>query len=189
MTKDPVEQSESSTVDIFPTHDVVAGPEEFHDRVEATHSAGECEAVPSAFQNGNVPLKRFAGRVLAPGVFVPFVVPESLLDVRGGQVDRRHDGAGKRVGALPGMNGTGGDATRNVFVENPRHNLRLVRTDNQVNALQTELQEARRAAQQARNEAMNIPRFARRWYDKGFVPKTDVAEVTGRNPDEPPPAA
>ena len=80
-----VEQPERAAVDVLAADDVVAGPEQLHDRVEAAHAAGEREAVPAALERGDVSLERLARRVLAAGVLVALVLPEpswTYVDVR-----------------------------------------------------------------------------------------------------------
>jgi putative two-component system response regulator len=58
-------------------------------------------------EGGDVALQRFAGRVLPPCVLVPFILPERFLNVGRGEVDRRHDRTGERIGPLSGVNGAG----------------------------------------------------------------------------------
>src|SRR6185295_10492295 len=58
-----------------------------------------------------VVLQRGAGGVLAARVVVAVLEPGGvLLHVGRGAVDRRHDGAGARIGALAGVDGKGAEA-------------------------------------------------------------------------------
>ena len=47
-------------------------------------------------------------RIVAAPVIKALVYPRRLLGIGAGRVDRRHHGAGRRVGRLPGVNGAGG---------------------------------------------------------------------------------
>ncbi len=51
-----------------------------------------------------------AGRVARPAVLVALVLAHRRLDEGGGQVDRRDDGTGRRVGGLAGVDGHGLEA-------------------------------------------------------------------------------
>ena len=127
MTQDAIEQTERATVHVLPAHDVIAGAEQLHDRVEAAHTTPEREPVRAAFERRDVPFERLSGGILPTGVLVSLVDADAFLHVRGREVERRHDGTRHRVGALAGMDGARGHATREVFVENARHGLRVVR--------------------------------------------------------------
>ena len=70
----------------------------------------EREPVAPVLERGDVPLERLARRILSARVLVPLVLPEPFLDVRRGQVHRRHDRAGEGFGALAGVNGSGAKA-------------------------------------------------------------------------------
>ena len=129
MSQNFVEQTERATIHVLPAHDVVARAEQLHDRVEAPHAASERKAVPPAFKRRDVPLQRLSRGVLSAGVFVALVDADALLHVGGREVEGRHDGTRYGIGALAGMDGARGHATREVFVENARHGLRLVRGD------------------------------------------------------------
>ena len=60
---------------------MVARLEEHHDGAGCPHAAREGEAVRSAFERGDVPLERFAGRVLSARVLVALVLAEPILRV------------------------------------------------------------------------------------------------------------
>ncbi len=53
-------------------------------------------------------LERFAIGMIRPRIVVPFVLAELFVDVGGGLIDRRNNGAGRRIRFLPDMNGVGG---------------------------------------------------------------------------------
>ena len=121
VLKDLVEQPERAAVHVLAADDVIAGAEQLHDRVEAAHAARERESVTAVLERGDVPLERFARRILSARVLVALVLPESLLDVRRRQVDRRHDRAGQRLRALAGMNGSRAKSGGQVLIKNARH--------------------------------------------------------------------
>ena len=78
----------------------------------STHPMPLANANPCVplLERSDVALERLAGGVLPPGVLVPFVLAERVLDVGRGQVDRRHDGARERVGPLTSVNGARAEA-------------------------------------------------------------------------------
>ena len=131
MTKDSIKQPERATIYVLAADDMVAGAKQLHDRIEAPHAAAERKTVTPTFQSRHIAFKRLPRRVLSAGVLVPFVDTDSILHVGGSQVDRRHNGAGERVGPLSSVNGASGHTTRKIFVVDARHGLRLVRTGDQ----------------------------------------------------------
>src|SRR5207244_2958499 len=82
--------------------------------LSTTHSAPAPRAT-AALERRDVALERFAGRVAGAGVLVAFVLPEALLDVGRGLIDRRHDGAGEGVGNVSGVHGAGRQAPDQVL--------------------------------------------------------------------------
>lgn len=126
MTKNFIKQSERASIYILPADDVIARAEQFHDGIETSHSARKGKSVTAAFQRRDVSFQGFPRGVFPASVLVSLVVAESVLDVCGGQVNRRHDGAREGLRSLSGVNGAGRDTARNVFVKNARHGLRLV---------------------------------------------------------------
>src|SRR5207244_1870969 len=79
-----------AAVHVLTAHDVVTLRQQLEHCVHGREPGGERKPVTTAFQRGDVPLERFAGRVLRAGVLVAFVLPETLLDVGRGLIDRRH---------------------------------------------------------------------------------------------------
>jgi hypothetical protein len=77
--------------------------------------------VRSAFERGDIPLERLASWVFSASVLVALVFAESFLDVGGRGVNRRHDGAGKKVGSLSGMNCARAESVLEIFVEDAGH--------------------------------------------------------------------
>src|SRR6266571_872938 len=73
------------------------------------------------FERRDVALQRLAGGVRGARVLVPLVPAQSLLDVGGRLVDRRHDRAGQRVGDLPGVHRAGAEAAARVVRKRLRH--------------------------------------------------------------------
>src|SRR5262249_27842325 len=73
------------------------------------NARGKGEGRATAFEIGDAALECHARRVLGAGVIVALVHAGALLDVSGGGVDRHHDGAGRRVGLLPGVDAARGE--------------------------------------------------------------------------------
>src|SRR5689334_2900518 len=69
----------------------------------------------AAFERRDVPLECLARRVAGAGVLVALMLPEALLDVGRGLIDRRHDGAGEGVGDVSGVHGAGCQALDQVL--------------------------------------------------------------------------
>src|SRR6185369_6571512 len=126
MLQQFVEESECSAVHVFAADDVIAGPEQLHDRIETSHAARKCKAVTPIFEGGDVALERFAGGILAPRIFVSFVLTETFLDVGRGQINGRHDCAGEWLGSLARVNGSRTEAGGHVLIKNARHTDTLV---------------------------------------------------------------
>lgn len=126
MPKDFIKQSKRASIHIFPADDVIARAEQFHDGIETPHAAGERKAVTTTFQRRDVPLQGFTRGIFPARILVSLVVAESVLDIRGRKVDRRHNGAREGLRALSSVNSAGRDTARGVFVKNARHGLRLV---------------------------------------------------------------
>src|SRR5205823_11411017 len=100
---------------------MIARAKQLHDRVEAGHATGERKAVASVLQRGDISLERFARGILAARVLIPFILPESLLHVRRGEVHRRHDRSGQWLRTLAGVYGAGAESRGQIFVEDARH--------------------------------------------------------------------
>ena len=87
IDQNPIEQARRAAIHILAAHDVIAGAEQLHDRVEASHAARERESVLRALEGGDVSLQRFPRRILAACVLVPFVFADAVLYVCGRQVE------------------------------------------------------------------------------------------------------
>ena len=59
--------------------------------------------------------------ILSARVLVPLVLTQPLLHVGRGQIDRRHDGAGERFGALAGVDRAGAKARGEIVIKDARH--------------------------------------------------------------------
>ena len=71
----------------------------------------------AALQRGELFLQGVAGGVSAAAVFVARAqVADAVLGVGGGEVQRRHDGAGARFEGLSGVDGAGVEALVGVVV-------------------------------------------------------------------------
>src|SRR3984957_890660 len=74
-----------------------------------------------ALERRHVPLQRLAGRILAAGVLVPLVLPQTILYVRRGLVYGRHDGAAERIRPLSRVDGARGKPRGEIVVEDLGH--------------------------------------------------------------------
>ncbi len=118
---DPFHEAVGSAVHVLAADDMVAGGEQLEDRIERRQPRAEGKAMGAPLQARDAALQSFPGGILGPGVLVPFVASEPLLDVGGGLVDRRHDGAGERVGGLAGVDGSSREAVRSIGVSDLGH--------------------------------------------------------------------
>ena len=124
VAQDPLEQAEGAAVHVVHRDDVVARLEEVHDRRRGGHPAREGEPEAAPLERRHVRLVGRARGVLRARVVVTAVPARRLLDERRGLVDRRHDGARRRVGLLPRV-----DRQRLEPVLGPRlHAVRLLRS-------------------------------------------------------------
>ena len=121
VLKYSIEKSERPAVDVLGANDVIARTEQLHDRIEAAHTAGECEAVATALESGNVPLESLPRRVLPPGVFIAFMLAQRVLHVRRREIYGRHDRSGQRLRALASVNSARAEAGGEVLVEDASH--------------------------------------------------------------------
>src|SRR5439155_26545066 len=70
----------------------------------------ECQTVLRLLERGEIFLERRSGRVAAARVLEAQVLTHALLREGGGQVDRLHDCARRRVWPLAHVDGAGGEA-------------------------------------------------------------------------------
>ncbi len=125
----PLEQPERAAVGVVGHHDVVARLEARGDGADGGHAGGKREAGAPGLEGGDVGLERRARRVLRARVFVALVLAERILDVGRRLVDRRDDGAGGRVGLLPGVDAERGEVRGSVEFHVVTISLSLVVTD------------------------------------------------------------
>ena len=92
-----------AAVDIGDQNDALARVHEVHQRGRRAEPRAERDAVLRVLEARERDLERRAGRIGDARVVVALVHADRLLHVRGGLVDGRDDGAGRRVGLLPGM--------------------------------------------------------------------------------------
>ena len=109
LAADALEQPERAAVGVVAHHHVVAGLEPGEDSVDGGHARGEGEAGHAGFDGREVALERHSRRILRAAVLVALVLAQALLDVGGGLVNRRDDGARGWVGLLAGMNADGAE--------------------------------------------------------------------------------
>ena len=102
------EQAVGAAVQIVESDHVIAGIEKLQNRGRSRHPRGEGVAGGAAFEIGDAALEGHAGRILAARIFIALVDARALLDVGRSGVDRRHDGAGRRIRRLPGVDRPGG---------------------------------------------------------------------------------
>ncbi len=96
-----------AAVDVVDSDDALARVDEVHDRrrrAEPEENAIPCSAPSSEARQR---LERVARRVRDARVVVALVLADRLLHVGRGLVDRRDDRAGRRVGLLAGVDGSG----------------------------------------------------------------------------------
>src|SRR6266545_4489262 len=86
---------------VISVNDVLARVDEMHDRRNGAETRGESGAVLRTLERGEADLEGRPGRVRAAGVVVALVLPDSLLRVGGGLVDRDADRACGWVRLLP----------------------------------------------------------------------------------------
>ena len=98
-----VEEAERAAVDVVGDDHVIAGLEHRADRADGGHARGEGERRLAAFDGRDVALEREPRRVLRAGVLEALVLAERVLHVGRRLIDRRDDGAGRRVGLLAGV--------------------------------------------------------------------------------------
>src|SRR5262249_5974140 len=99
----------AAAIEAVDRHDVRAVVETFERGRDCSNARGKGESCATAFEIGDAALKCHACRVLGAGVVVALVHAGTLQDVGGGGVDRHHDGAGCRVGFLPGVDAARGE--------------------------------------------------------------------------------
>ncbi len=104
-----LEQAVGAAVEVVHGDHVAAGVDQFQRGRCCGHAAGEGEAGDAALEAGNATLVRHARGVLRARVLVTLVLARALLHVGGGGVDRRHDGAGRGIGVLAGVDGAGAE--------------------------------------------------------------------------------
>ena len=100
-----LEQAVRPAVEIVRTEDVVPRPEEGHQGGDRRHPGGEGDGAGSPFEIRQRLLRRLARRVLSPRVVESLVLPEALVPVDGGRVDRDADGAVRLVRPHPRLRG------------------------------------------------------------------------------------
>jgi len=105
-----LEEPVGAAIEIVHRGYVGAVIEELEHRRGGGEARGEGEALPSALEVGEAALVSHARRVLAARILVALVHARALLHVGRGRVDRRHDGAGRGIGALARVDRAGREA-------------------------------------------------------------------------------
>ena len=105
-----VEQPEGAAVDVLRDDDVVAGLEHRGDRADRRHARGKREPRLAALDRRDVALEREARRILRARVLVALVHAELVLHVGRCLIDRRDDGAGRRIRLLSGVQADGAES-------------------------------------------------------------------------------
>jgi hypothetical protein len=109
-----LEQAVGAAVHVVAGDDVRAGRQQFEHGGDRRQAGGEGEGRAAAFDVGHAALQRPARRVVRAAVVEALVHAGTLLDKGRGGVDRRHHGAGARVGRLAAVDDAGGDVARLV---------------------------------------------------------------------------
>ena len=100
-----LEQPERAAVGVVADEHVIAGLEPRQQRVDRRHARGERERRRACLDRGDVALERHARRILRAAVFEAGVrLPEAVLHVGRGLINRRDDGAGGGIRFLAGVN-------------------------------------------------------------------------------------
>ena len=101
-------QAVDAAVNGFGDDGVVAGAQKAKDGVDRGHARGENVGGRAAFETRHRALEGLAIRMRGAGVVESFVLAHRILDVRGGLVDGRDDGAGGGIRFLSDVDGIGG---------------------------------------------------------------------------------
>ena len=117
--QDLVEEPERAAVGVVGHDDVVAGLQHRGNGADGRHARRKRESFLARLDGGEVSLERHPRRVLRPGVFIALVAAERLLDVRRGLIDRRDDGARRRVGLLAGVEADGTETRARCELHDP----------------------------------------------------------------------
>ena len=89
---------------------MVAALQHRRDGADGGHAGRERERRLPAFDRREIALERRARRILRARVLEALVLAELLLDVGRGLIDRRDDGAGRRIGLLAGVEADRGES-------------------------------------------------------------------------------
>ena len=99
-----VEQPGHASVEIVAADDVIAGFVHGANGVDGSHSTGEDASRDSPLEGHQIFFQASARGVRNPGVFVPFVLAQFLLDVSRSRVDGNGYRTGFRIRYLSGVN-------------------------------------------------------------------------------------
>src|SRR4029077_9961006 len=105
----PLEQAPRAAVEVVDRNYMRAMVEALERGRDRRKAGGKGERGAASFEIGDAALERHARRVLGAGIVVTLIHAGALLHVRGGGVDRNHDGAGGGIGLLPRMNTARGE--------------------------------------------------------------------------------
>ena len=99
------DQAVGAAVRVVGDHHMITGSaDRTQQRVLGGHAGGERQPTRAALEGGQALLQRRPGRVGRAAVLVAAAQPaHAVLAERRRRVDRRHDGARRGVGVLPGM--------------------------------------------------------------------------------------
>ena len=110
LAADALEETERPTVGVVADDEMIADSSRVKHRVDRGHARGKGERGRAALDGREIGFERHPRRILRASVFETLVLAEPLLDVGGGLINRRDDGAGGRIGFLTGVNANGAES-------------------------------------------------------------------------------
>jgi hypothetical protein len=99
----PAEQSKGPAVQVVAGHHVRTAVQQLQQRCRRRHAGGKSKTTDAALEIGHALLVRVAGRIVAARVFPPLVFAGASLDVGRAREYRGHDGAGRGIRLLSGV--------------------------------------------------------------------------------------
>jgi hypothetical protein len=99
------EEPVGAAIEVVTGHHMVTRAQQVEDGIGGRAARGKGDAMLAILDRSDAGLERVTGRVLRPRILVALVDAGARLHVGRGLEDGRHDGAGRRIGLLPGMDG------------------------------------------------------------------------------------
>jgi hypothetical protein len=98
----------NAAINSFGKNNVITGAEQSENGINCSHAGSENVSAFAAFEFGNGALEGLAVGMIGARVIVAFIFANFFVDVGGGLVDGRDDGAGSGIGFLSYVDGIGG---------------------------------------------------------------------------------